>query len=188
MADEVEAPTEDDLFRIYPCKNPEIRMLGNKAFEFGRQCSYEPSAGSSIGVDQFAIDRNRRYCDVMDQLYDAIHNRPLPDLPATWPARYDVDLSVPYQTVTRDNIPINEDTELLSSYWLANAVHCVKSQSAAQAGSMMDADYARCKQQISVIRKFLDEVEKRPIPDLPSTAEPGAPLGIPIEPRAKGTK
>lgn len=169
----------EDLFIVYPNKNAELRMLSHKAWEYGRNAAKEQSAAMSIGVNEHAIKRNRRYVQDFRDRLTSIHARPVPDLPYTHPVRLDIDLTAPYRQFTKDGEPINEDTRLLAEYWMFIAVSVAKSQSAGMAGSMIDADYERLVEQCNVIDKFLDEVEKRPIPDIPETSFPAAMLEVP---------
>jgi hypothetical protein len=171
-------PVEAGLFKVYANKNMEVRMLAYKAFEYGRNAAFEQSAGMSIGIDDHAIVRQRRYVEDFNDRLDSIHARPNPDLPYVHPTRFDIDLTERYQEFTKDGLALNEDTELLAAYWLAVAVSLAASQSAGSGGSLIDADYNRVKEQIAVISKFLDETEKRPIPDIPETAYPAAALGL----------
>ena len=184
MADTLN-PVEADLFKVYPNKNMEIRMLAYKAFEYGRNTAFEQSAGMSNGVDEHAVTRQRRYVeDYVDRL-NSIHARPVPDLPHIHPTRFDIDMTERYQEFTKDGMALNEDTELLMSYWLAVAVTCASCQSAGMGGSLRDDDFTRLSNQLSVISKFLDEVEKRPIPDIPETAYPAAALELKKTPGSK---
>ncbi len=182
MADENTVPVEANLFKIYANKNIEVRMLAYKAFEYGRNTAFEQSAGMSIGIDEHAIARQRRYVEDFNDRLDSIHNRPNPDLPHIHPTRFDIDLTERYEEFTKDGLAINEDTELLMAYWLAVAVSLAASQSAGAGGSLIDADYNRIKEQVAVISKFLDETEKRPIPDIPETAFPATALNLKATP------
>lgn len=182
MAGEATIPVESDLFKVYPNKNIEVRMLAYKAFEYGRNAAYEQSAGMSIGIDDHAIARQRRYVEDFNNRLDSIHARPNPDLPHVHPTRFDIDLTERYEEFTKDGLAFNEDTELLAAYWLGIAVSLAASQSAGAGGSLIDADYYRIKEQVAVISKFLDETEKRPIPDIPETAYPAAALTLKTAP------
>jgi hypothetical protein len=178
-------PVEVDLFRVYPNKNIEIRMLASKAFEYGRNAALEQSAGMSIGIDQHAIERQTLYVSDFNSRVDSIHAQPTPDLPHVHPTRFDVDLSDKYQQFTKDGLPINEDTQLLATYWLAVAVTLASCMSAGMPGGLIDADYNRIKAQMGVVSKFLVETAKRPIPDIPATSFPQAALSIPATPAPK---
>ena len=178
MANGAAVPVEGDLYKVYPNKNIELRMLAAKAFEYGRNTAYEQSAGMSNGVDEHCIKRQRRYVEDYVDRVESIHARPLPDLPHIHPTRFDIDLSEPYEEFTKDGLALNEDTELLMSYWLGVAVTCASCQSAGMGGSLRDDDFERLTNQLAVISKFLDEVEKRPIPDIPETAYPASALSI----------
>lgn len=169
----------EELFKVYPCKNAELRAVAKVAYEFGMNIAKEPSAGMSIGLDEHAIKRQRTYVEVAKGYVEALHNRPVPDMPYVHPTRFDINLSEPYMQFTKDGIPLNEDTELLAQYWAVVAVELAASQSAGLAGSLTDADYARAKNHIDTITQFLDEMETRTAPDVPETAFPGAALEVP---------
>jgi hypothetical protein len=169
----------EELFNVYPNKNAELRTIAKVAYEFGKNIALEPSSGMSIGLDEHAIGRQRAYVTIMTGYVEAIHGRPIPDLPYVHPIHFDIDLSAAYMQTTVDGIPLNEDTELLAEYWMMLAASCAKSQSAGLAGSMIDPDYVRITALLAVITQYLDEMDARPFPDVPETAFPGAPLEVP---------
>jgi hypothetical protein len=169
----------EDLFKVYPNKNAELRAAAKVAYEFGDTIAQEPSAGTSIGLNEHALKRQATYVDTMVGYIEALHKRPTPDMPYVHPTRFDIDLSRPYKQFTKDGIPINEDTELLAQYWMICAVEMAASQSAGMAGSLLDADYNRISNHLGVIKQFIEEMETREYPDLPETAFPGAELEVP---------
>ena len=169
----------EDLFKIYPNKNVELRACAKVAYEFGRGIAKEPSAGSSLGLDEHAIKRQKQYIDRMRDMVDAVNGRPIPDMPYIHPNRFDCDLSSPYEQFTVDSIALNEDTEMLAQYWMICAVELAASQSAGLAGSLIDADYERIVNHIRVIEQYVNEVTDRPTPDIPETAFPGAVQQVP---------
>jgi hypothetical protein len=169
----------EELFKEYPNKNPELRAAAKVCYEFGMNIAKEPSAGMSIGLDEHAIKRQRTYVRAAQGYLDALHNRPIPDMPYVHPTRFDIDLSEIYTQFTKDGLPLNEDTELLAQYWMIMAVELAGSQSAGLAGSMIDPDFERCNNHLAVITQFVDEMEARDMPDVPETAFPGAILEVP---------
>ena len=169
----------EELFKVYPNKNVELRACAKIAYEFGRNIAQEPSAGLSIGLDEHAIGRQKQYLIRMADMVEAFHARPIPDMPYVNPTRFDVDLSDPYLQFTQDDLVLNEDTQLLCQYWMVVAVELAASQSAGLAGSIIDADYNRVVNHLAVIKQYVEEVAERPIPDVPETAFPGAPLEVP---------
>jgi len=171
----------EDMFRIYPNKNAELRAICKAAHEFGNTIAQEPSAGMSIGLDEHAIARQRSYVQSLSGQLEAFHARPVPDMPYVHPIRFDINLSEKYRQFTKDGMPINEDTQLLAQYWMICAVELAASQSAGLAGSIIDADYNRVVNHLGVITQYLDELENRPVVDLPETAFPGAALEVPSE-------
>lgn len=169
----------EELFKVYPNKNAELRAASKVAYEFGANIAQEPSAGMSIGLDEHAIKRQRTYVKTFQGYIDALHDRPIPDMPYVHPVRFDIDLTEPYKQFTKDGLPLNEDTELLAQYWMICAVELAASQSAGLAGSLINPDYERVANHLGVISQFLDEMETRETPDVPETAFPGAVLEVP---------
>ena len=171
----------EKLFKVYPNKNMELRTVSKAAYEFGRNIAQEPSAGMSLGVDPHSLERQRSYVEILRGQLESFHARPIPDMPYLHPERFDIDLSEPYKQFTKDGLPINEDTQLLAQYWMACAVELAASQSAGLAGSLIDADYNRIVTHLGVITEYLNEVENRPVVDLPETAFPAAGLEVPSD-------
>ena len=178
----------NDLFIVYPNRNLELRSVVKQAYEFGKTIAAEPSAAHSNGLDEHALKRQRSYVDHADKMVASIAAKPLPDNPASHPTDMPINLSDPYVTFTTDvngeQIPLNEATQLLAESWMILSVELAKSQSAALAGSLVEFDFARAKNNIAVIDKLLDEMEARPFLDLPETAEPGSGYN----PRSGGTR
>ena len=171
----------EELFKEYPNKNAELRAVAKVAYEFGKNIAQEPSAGMSIGLDEHAIKRQKTYIEAMVGYIEALHKRPIPDMPYVHPTRFDIDLSEAYKQFTKDGLPINEDTQLLAQYWMFIAVELAASQSAGLAGSLIDPDYERVTNHLGVISQFLTEMEVRKTPDLPETAFPAAMLEVPAK-------
>lgn len=170
-----------DLFLVYPNRNRELRSLVKTMYEFGMTIATEPSAAHTHGLDVHALKRQRSYVEHAKAMVEALHAKPIPDNPATHPTDLPVDLTAPYTTFVQDVsgniIPINEATQLLAESWMFTAVELVKSNSAALAGSLVEFDYIRAVNNLDVISKLLDEVEDRPMLDLPETANPGSAQG-----------
>lgn len=168
----------NDLYKVYPNRNLELRSVVKQAHEFGRTIAMEPSAAHSNGMDEHALKRQRSYVEHSDKMIDALQSKPIPDNPASHPTQMPIDLSLQYLTFTGDvngnQVPLNEATQLLAESWMILAVELAKSQSAAMAGSLVEFDFLRAKNNIGVINKLLDEMEARPFLDLPETAEPGS--------------
>ncbi len=145
-----------DLFKKYPNRNAELRSVAKSAYEFGKTVAQEA---------------------------DAALGSPIPDLPATHPTGFNINLSEPYQMFVQDingeQVPLNEQTELLAQYWMLTAVELSQSQSASMAGSLTEHDYKRAINNIGVMRKLLTEMTARPVLDLPETAVPGSELIAP---------
>jgi hypothetical protein len=169
----------ENLFKNYPNKNVELRAIAKACYEFGKTIAKEPSAGMSLGLDEHALTRQGDYVGIARGMVEAIHKRPIPDMPYVHPEQFPIDMTDQYQQFTVDDIPINEDTELLAQYWLMLAVELAKSQSAGLAGSLTDADHNRSVNQLDVIDQYLTEMANRPVIDLPETAFPEAELTRP---------
>lgn len=170
----------EELFRTYPNRNAGLRAVAKQAYEFGFTVAREADAALSSGMHEHAIKRQRSYLDYTQTLVDALHARPIPDLPATHPVRFDVNLTEVYEQFTMDKsgerVPLNEQTELLAIYWMLTAVELAKSQSASMAGSLTVFDFERASNNIATMRKMLDEMTSLPVLDLPETSEPGSEL------------
>jgi hypothetical protein len=171
------------LFKTYPNRNAELRMVSKQAYEFGKTVALEADSALSSGMHEHAILRQNSYLDYVDSMIDAIRARPIPDLPATHPVSFAINLSEVYNFFTTDvageQVPLNEQTQLLAEYWMLTAVELAKSQSAAIAGSLTEFDYLRSKNNIATMRKLLVEIVSRPVLDLPETSAPGSNLGKP---------
>lgn len=169
------------MFKIYPCRNPELASVSKTCYEFGKTISAEPSAALSSGLDVHAIKRQRDYLIYATALVNALHAKPTPDLPATHPTGYAVNLSKQYDTFVEDingeKVPLNEQTNLIAVYWMVTAVELVASQSSALAGSLLDYDHARAINNLAALEKLVTEMTTRPVLDLPETAQPGAEMG-----------
>ena len=172
----------NDLFKVYPNRNSEMRTLVKTMAEFGRTIAKEPSAAHSNGLDEHALVRQRTYVDHAKMTVEALAQRPIPDNPHTHPTDLPIDLSNPYITFTTDvngnQVPLNESTQLLAEKWMITAIELAKSQSSGMAGSMVSFDYNRAINNLDVISKMLDEMEQRPFLDLPETSEPGSGYGV----------
>jgi hypothetical protein len=170
-----------DLFKVYPNKNFELAAIAKVAYEMGLTIAAEPSAAMSIGLDEHAIKRQRSYVTKIKGMIEAIHGRPIPDMPYVHPTRVDIDFSTAYTTFTKDGLALNEETTLLAQYWLILGVELAASQSAGLAGSLIDPDYDRVTNHVAVIEQYLTEIEARPVIDLPETAYPAAILEVPSD-------
>lgn len=168
----------NDLFKVYPNRNSELRTIVKTMYEFGKTIAREPSAAHTNGLDEHAIKRQKSYIDHASRMVEALNAKPIPDNPATHPTDLPVDLSEQYITFTTgvdgNPVPLNEATQLLAEKWMLCAVELVKSNSAALAGSLVSFDFERAANNIEVLGKVLDEIEARPFIDLPETAEPGS--------------
>ena len=171
----------NDLFKIYPNKNAELRSVAHSAYEYGKTIALEPSAAMSQGLDDYAIARQRSYLAQLQGMVDAMAAKPVPDMPAVHPTLFNVDVSTPYQTFFQDvadaKVPLNEQTKLLSEHYMIFVVELCKSQSATQAGSLLSFDVERATANIATMMKLIDEIEARSPVDLPETATPEAQLG-----------
>lgn len=171
----------EDLFVTYPNRNAELRSLAKQCYEFGKTIAREPSASLGSGLDAHALKRQKSYIEHATQMVEALHAKPLPDMPATHPTSFDINLTDQYLTFTSNvagqEVPLNESTELLAEYWMITAVELAKSQSATVAGSLVEFDYQRAINNLGTLAKLVAELEERPILDLPETAEPGSAYG-----------
>ena len=173
----------EELFRVYPNRNAELRAVVMQCYEFGKTIAKEPSAALSSGLDEHAVKRQHSYLDYTKGMVDALRSRPIPDLPATHPLSLDINMADPYVTFTvnvaGEQVPLNEQTQLLSQYWAIMAVELAKSQSASIAGSLTEFDHERAVNNIAVMVKMLGEMTKRKMLDLPETSDPGSSHQVP---------
>lgn len=169
------------MFKVYPCRNAELASVAKTCYEFGLTIAAEPSSALSSGLDEHAIKRQQAYIVYAKALVDALNAKPTPDLPATHPTGFAVNLTNQYKTFVEDingeKVALNEQTNLIAFYWLITAVELVSSQSSSLAGSLLDCDHTRTINNISALEKLISEMTARPILDLPETAQPGAEMG-----------
>ena len=167
-----------ELFAVYANRNAELRSVAKTCYEFGKTIAAEPSASLSQGLDEHALRRQKSYIAYCRGMVDALHARPIPDMPATHPTRLDINLSDEYVTFCVDvggsQVPLNESTQLLSEYWMITAVELAKSNSASLAGSLVKFDHERAINNLAALEKLVDEMTARPILDLPETSAPGS--------------
>jgi len=172
----------NDLFKVYPNRNLELRTVAKQAYEFGKTIAKESSAAHSYGLTQQAIERQQSYIDHITSMLDALGTSPIPDLPATHPTNFDINLSDPYITFTTnvggEEVPLNEAAQYLAESWMVFAAELAMSQSAGLGGGLSEFDENRGKQNILSIQKMLDEIKARPMLDLPETSEPGSNYGV----------
>jgi hypothetical protein len=168
----------NDLHKLYPNRNSGVRTVAKQLFEFGQTIAKEPSAAHTNGLDEHAIERQKTYIAHAQDMVERLNARPIPDRPATHPTQMEIDFSVPYiyfvENLNGNDVPMNEATQALAENWLLTSVEMAKSQSAALAGSLVEFDYNRAKNNIEVIAQLLAEIENRPFLDLPETADPGS--------------
>lgn len=173
-------PDFNALFKLYPNRNAELRMISRQAYEFGKTIAAEADSALSSGLHEHAIKRQNSYIDYMESMVDAMAAKPIPDLPASHPTGFNINLSEPYDMfvvdINGEKVPLNEQTQLLAEYWMITAVELAMSQSASIGGSLVEFDHQRSKNNLGVIRKLLTEMTARPVLDLPETAVPGSTL------------
>jgi hypothetical protein len=169
-----------DLFIKYPNRNAELRSLAKQMHEFGRTVAQSQSASLNTGLDEHGLKRQLAYVEHAEKMIDAFNQSPVPDMPAVHPLELPIDFTQEYVTFVKDlngnMVPLNESTQLLAESWMFLAVGLARSQSAALAGSILEFDFERAKNNLGVIRKLLNELKDRPTLDLPETALPGANL------------
>lgn len=59
--------------------------VAKSAYEFGKTVAQEADAALGSGMHEWSIGRQNSYLDYMTTLVEAIHSKPIPDLPATHP-------------------------------------------------------------------------------------------------------
>lgn len=170
------------LFKIYPNRNAELRMISRQAYEFGKTIAKEADSALSSGLHEHSIKRQHSYIDYLESMIDAMKAKPIPDLPASHPTGFNINLSEPYEMfvvdINGEKVPLNEQTQLLAEYWMITAAELALSQSASIAGSLTQFDHERAKNNLGVLKKLLVEMTSRPALDLPETAVPGSEIGV----------
>ena len=163
-----------DLFGVFPVRNAELRSLSDFCNEAAYNTAVEPSAGLAIGLDEHAVARQRGWIQNARERAAAIADRPIPDLPGTVDIKYDCDYSKVPQMVTKDNRPVNGDTEALCITWQTIARELVASNSAAIGGGMLTADSNRLSKNIDALEQLVGTIEKANVVDFPMSAAPEA--------------
>lgn len=175
----------NELFKVYPNRNSELRSVAKLIYEFGKTVAAEMSAAHTYGVDEHTVKRQTRFLAKAKSKINALQARPLPDRQGAARVQLPIDFSEPYETFTTDMagnaIPLNEATQLLAEQWMLCAAELATSNSAALSGSLIKADAKRALQNISVLEKLLEEMavtldsdDEDGFLDLPVTAEPGS--------------
>lgn len=171
----------NDLHQEYPNRNIGLRSAAKQCYEFGQTIAREPSAAHSNGLDTHAIGRQRQYIQKARDVVERLNARPIPDRPASHPTDMPINFTVPYiyftENINGEEVPMNEATQELAENWLTMSVELAKSQSAGIAGSLVEFDYQRAMNNLDVLEQLVDEIEARPIIDLPETALPGSTHG-----------
>jgi hypothetical protein len=175
----------NDLFRVYPNRNSELRTLVKFLYEFGKTVAAESSAAHTYGLDEHTIRRQRRYIEKARTAINARAARPLPDRQGAAKVQLPIDLSEPYETFTTDvagnSVPLNEATQSLQEQWMLMCAELSSSNTASLPGSVIAEDAKRALNNVDVIEKLLDELAidiasdgADGFLDLPVTAEPGS--------------
>jgi len=177
----------NDLFTVYPNRNSELRNVAKFFYEVGKTAAGETSAAHTFGIDEHMLERQRAYVAKARSKIAKLSERPLPDRQGAARVQLPIDFSEPYETFTTDmagnEIPLNEETQLLAEQWMLMAAELATSNSAALPGSLTAKDAERAANNIDVISKLLDEIEEQQnengdiFIDLPVTAEPGSTFG-----------
>jgi hypothetical protein len=166
-------PTFHDVFKVYPNRNSPLRGVVKKAFEFGANVSKEQGAAMSSGLQDAEIKRQRDYVARIRAEIERLAAKPIPDNPRSHPMQFPVDLSTPYVTFTQDvggnQIPINEDAQVLAESWATLCVELSLSESAALGGSLLPFDKDRALNNVAVIEEKLDEIESNDLLDMAET-------------------
>lgn len=175
----------NELFKVYPNRNSELRSLVKMFYEFGKTVAAESSAAHTYGLDEHTVTRQRSYIVKANSKLEALGKRPLPDRQGAARVQLPIDMSEAYETFVTDmagnNIPLNEATQLLSEHWMLLAAEVATSNSAALPGSIVKKDLVRALEAVAVIEKHVDEESvdihsdgPDAFMDLPITAEPGS--------------
>jgi len=166
------------LSKEYPNKNPELRRVAKYAWECAHNTVKEGSAGSTIGADEHFVKRQKEFVSGFEALLEELKSSPIPDvfgMPDTkFPIRLDDTPKMISTDVSGDEIPLNEDLQLVTIEWVTLANMLARSNSAGIRGSIIEHDYERAVNQAKVITKRINGIEKGPKPDFSATSDPGA--------------
>ncbi|MCP5414347.1 MAG: hypothetical protein H6961_07035 [Chromatiaceae bacterium] len=175
----------NELFKVYPNRNSELRSVAKLMYEFGKTVAAENSAAHTYGLDEHTVNRQRKYIEKAKSVVNAIASRPLPDRQGAAKVQLPIDLTEAYETFTTDvagnAVPLNEATQLLQEQWMLCAAELASSNSASLVGSLVAEDGLRALNNIAVIEKLLEEMAidiksegADGFLDLPATAEPNS--------------
>lgn len=166
----------EDLFGTFEYKNTELGSVAEFSHEVCVTTAREQSAGSTMGLDEHAMKRQRQYITNIRARLDGLIDRPIPDLPASHPLLYSTVQTAP-ETITVDDKPLNSDAFAVSQMWQLVSFEMLKSNSAGMGGGMTSFDGIRARQNVTAIEQFLAAIEAAADVDFPETAAPAATVG-----------
>jgi len=166
----------EDLFGDFEYKNTELGSLADFSYEVCVTTAREQSAGTTMGLDQHAMGRQRAYIQNARDRLAGLAGRPMPDLPAVHPMTF-MTTQVPPELISVDGKPLNTDAVAVAQMWQMLSYELLKSNSAGLGGGMTVFDANRCAQNISSVEQFLIAIEEAGDVDFPETASPEAKPG-----------
>jgi len=162
-----------ELFGTFEYKNTELGSLADFCYECCWTTAVEQSAGTTMGLDEHAMTRQRQYLQNARDRLAGLRDRPLPDLPAVHPMLFSTTLEEP-SMISVDGKPLNTDAAATSQMWIMISYELLKSNSAGLGGGLTSFDASRCENNIASVEQFLLSVESAASVDFPETAAPAA--------------
>lgn len=165
----------EDLWKTFSVKNSELKFVADFAHKCAVNTMREQSAGLSVGMTVHALERQAAWVANCRDRLQALHQHPIPDLPATHPTEFVCDYSeVPEIISTAGGQPLNSDVLAVGTAWATFFNEFCRSNSAGLAGGMLDFDEKRASQNLDSILQVLDSITRASSVDFPETAEPEA--------------
>ena len=166
----------EDLFGTFEYKNTELGSVADFSYEVCVTTAREQSSGTTMGLDQHAMGRQRQYIENARARLDGLIERPIPDLPAVHPLLFST-VQVSPEMISVDGKPLNSDAFAVAQMWQMVSFELLKSNSAGLGGGMTSFDGERARQNVTAIEQFLSAIESAADVDFPETAAPAATVG-----------
>lgn len=162
-----------ELFGTFEVKNTELAALAQFAHECAVTTAKEQSGGSTMGLNEHAMRRQRQYIENIRARIKSILGRPIPDLPVVHPMNFTVEWSEP-ELISVDGKPLNSDAKAVAQTWQIIAYELIKSNSAGMGGGLTSFDGERANNNVGAVEQFLAAIEQAADVDFPETAAPEA--------------
>lgn len=162
-----------ELFGTFEHKNTELGTLADFANECAITTAREQSAGTTMGLNDHAFERQVQYLKNAADRVKALEDAPVPDLPAVHPMTFHTEHKEP-QLISSEGDTLNKDAQALCQMWQIVAYELLKSNSAGLGGGATSFDIARVRQNLGAIEQFVGTLNAAASVDFPETADPTA--------------